>query len=144
MGERQRKRDRQTDRDRDYILLFKDPLLPQGCLQSINTISDEVSAEQFARDLYDQTKAGKYKLVSTKKLKKWVDKKSAVVVDTMPAGWYAKHHIPGAVQATAGGEDGSKGPAFKMTKAEKKRLLKVVKKATKGNKNKNKSKVGRL
>ena len=105
-------------------------------VQSILSVKDEVSAEQFAVDLCDQVTKGKYKLVTTKKLKGWVDNKSAVVVDTMPVGWYDNRHIPGAVQATAGGEDGSKGPAFLMTKAEKKQLLKVVKKATKGNKNK--------
>ncbi len=105
-------------------------------VQSILSINNEVTAEQFAKDLADQTRKGKYKLVSTATLKGWVDKKSAVVVDTMPAGWFAQRHIPGAVQATAGGEDGSKSPEFKMTKAEKKKLLKVVKKATKGNKNK--------
>ncbi len=105
-------------------------------VQSILSVKDEVSAEQFAVDLCDQVTKGKYKLVTTKKLKGWVDKKSAVVVDTMPVGWYDNRHIPGAVQATAGGEDGSKGPAFLMTKAEKKQLLKVVKKATKGKKNK--------
>ena len=105
-------------------------------VQSVKTIKNEVDAEAFATDLYNQVNKGKYKLVSTAKLKKWVDKKSAVVVDTMPKGWFAQRHIPGAVQATAGGEDGSKGPAFLMTKAEKKKLLKVVKKATKGNKKK--------
>ena len=105
-------------------------------VQSVKTIKNEVNAEAFATDLVYQVNKGKYKLVSTAKLKKWVDKKSAVVVDTMPAGWFAQRHIPGAVQATAGGEDGSKGPAFLMTKAEKKKLLKVVKKATKGNKKK--------
>lgn len=105
-------------------------------VQSILSVKDEVSAEQFAVDLCDQVTKGKYKLVTTKKLKGWVDNKSAVVVDTMPVGWYDNRHIPGAVQATAGGEDGSKGPAFLMTKAEKKQLLKVVKKATKGKKNK--------
>lgn len=105
-------------------------------VQSTLTIKNEVQAESFAMDLYNQAKKGKYKLVSTKKLKKWVDKKQAVVVDTMPAKWYANRHIPRAVQATAGGEDGAKAPKFLMTKAEKKKLLKVVKKATKGNKNK--------
>ena len=91
-------------------------------VQSVKTIKNEVNAEAFATDLVNQVNKGKYKLVSTAKLKKWVDKKSAVVVDTMPAGWFAQRHIPGAVQATAGGEDGSKGPAFLMTKAEKKKL----------------------
>lgn len=105
-------------------------------VQSVKTIGNEVDAERFAKDLYDQTKKGKYKLVSTSKLKTWVDKKQAVVIDTMPVGWYNNRHIPGAKQATAGGEDGSKAPQFKMTKAEKKKLLKVAKKATKGNKNK--------
>ena len=105
-------------------------------VQSVTTIKNEVDAELFAKALSDQVKKGKYKLVDTATLKKWVDKKSAVVVDTMPKGWFAQRHIPGAVQATAGGEDGSKAPLFKMTKAEKTKLLKVVKKATKGNKNK--------
>lgn len=105
-------------------------------VQSTATIKGEVDAELFAMDLYKQTKKGKYKLVSTAKLMKWVNKKSAVVVDTMPEAWFVQRHIPGAVQATAGGEDTSKGPAFLMTKAEKKKLLKVVKKATKGNKKK--------
>ena len=105
-------------------------------VQSVTTIKNEVDAELFAKALSDQVKAGKYKLVDTATLKKWVDKKSAVVIDTMPKGWFALRHIPGAKQATAGGEDGSKGPLFKMTKAEKKKLLKVAKKATKGDKSK--------
>ena len=105
-------------------------------VQSVTTMKNEVDAEQFAMDLVDQVKAGKYKLVKTKTLKKWVKKKSAVVIDTMPQGWYKQRHIPTAKQATAGGENGAKAPLFKMTKAEKKKLLKVVKKATKGNKNK--------
>ena len=110
--------------------------IEEAKVQSILSIKDEVSAELFAKDLYDQTKKGKYKLVATGKVKTWVDKKQAVVVDTMPAGWFANRHIPGAVQATAGGEGGDKAPLFIMTKAEKKKLLKVVKKATKGNKKK--------
>ena len=105
-------------------------------VQSVKTMKNEVDAELFAKALCDQTKKGKYKLVDTATLKKWVDKKSAVVIDTMPKGWFAQRHIPGAKQATAGGEDGSKAPEFLMTKAEQKKLLKVVKKATKGNKNK--------
>lgn len=110
--------------------------IKEAGVQSVLTITDEVSAELFAKDLCDQVQKGKYKLVDTATLKKWVSKKSAVVVDTMPQGWYAMRHIPGAKQATVGGEDGSKAPLFKMTKAEKKNLLKVVKKATKGNKSK--------
>lgn len=105
-------------------------------VQSLASIKDEVTAEQFAVDLCNQTQKGKYKLVTTKKLKGWVDNKSAVVVDTMPKAWFEYRHIPGAIQATAGGEDQSKKPQFLMTKAEKKQLLKAVKKATKGKKNK--------
>lgn len=110
--------------------------IKEAGVQSVTTMKNEVDAELFAKALCDQTKKGKYKLVDTATLKKWVDKKSAVVVDTMPQGWFTFRHIPGAVQATAGGEDGSKAPEFKMTKAEKKKLLKVVKKATKGKKSK--------
>ena len=105
-------------------------------VQSVTTIKNEVDAELFAKDLCDQVKKGKYKLVDTATVKKWVDKKSAVVIDTMPKGWFEQRHIPRAKQATVGGEDGSKAPLFLMTKAEKKQLLKVVKKATKGNKKK--------
>jgi rhodanese-related sulfurtransferase len=118
-----------TDKTRDAIA-------NSAKVQSVPTLKNEVDAERFAMDLYEQTTKGKYKLVDTKTLMGWVDKKSAVVVDTMPVGWYNQRHILGAVQATAGGEDGSKGPAFLMTAAEKKNLLKVVKKATKGNKKK--------
>lgn len=97
-------------------------------VQSVTTMKNEVDAEAFAKALCDQVKAGKYKLVDTATLKTWVDKKSAVVIDTMPKGWFVNRHIPGAVQATAGGEDGSKGPLFKMTSAEKRALYNTAKK----------------
>ena len=80
-------------------------------VQSVTTMKNEVDAEAFAKALCDQVKVSKYKLVDTATLKTWVDKKSAVVIDTMPQGWFVNRHIPGAVQATAGGEDGSKGPS---------------------------------
>lgn len=93
--------------------------------KSVPTITDEVTAEVFAIDLVVEVAAGKYKLVDTAVLKGWVDKKSAVVIDTMPEGWFAARHIPGAVHATAGGE--TREPEFLMTKSEKAKLLKVAK-----------------
>lgn len=104
-------------------------------VQSVPTLTGEVSAERFAMDLCEQTQKGKYKLVDTATAVSWVNKKSAVFVDTMPAGWFEQRHIPGAVNAIAGGAP-ENGPKFLMTAAEKKNLLKVVKKATKGNKKK--------
>jgi rhodanese-related sulfurtransferase len=77
----------------------------------------------------DQT-AGKYKLIDTAKLKKWVDKKAdVVIVDTMPESSYNTHHIPGALNAEVSIEEKD------VTTAQLKNLAKVVKKACTTKKN---------
>jgi rhodanese-related sulfurtransferase len=94
----------------------------EGGIESLPTIQDEVGAETFAMNLAGETAEGKYRLINTADLKKDVDGKSAIIVDTMPAGWYAKRHIPGAINAFAP----LKGETY--TAADKANLLNQVKK----------------
>jgi thiosulfate/3-mercaptopyruvate sulfurtransferase len=61
---------------------------------------NEVAIEKAAIDLSKNTAKGGYSLVSTDEMKKLVDeKKDMIVIDTMPADFYAKGHIPGALNA---------------------------------------------
>lgn len=90
---------------------------------SIGTATDgnEVKIEKAALDLYKAQKAGKYKLVGTDTLKKWVDKKySMVIVDTMPASSWTANRVVGAKNAEAPVK------ANEFTTAQKKALLKAV------------------
>ncbi len=90
-------------------------------VQSQPTIKDEVSAERFAMDLAEQTQEGGYKLVDTATLKSMQD---VVIVDTMPASWFAGRHLPGAVNAVVGAMN---GPKFVILPGEEKALLQVIK-----------------
>ncbi len=61
---------------------------------------NETSIEASAFKLISAQKAGNYELVDTKTLKDWVDQgKDMIVIDTMPADFYAKGHVPKAVNA---------------------------------------------
>lgn len=61
---------------------------------------NEVTIETASMNLVKAVDEGKYKLVGTEELKKWVDaKEPMVIVDTMPAKSYDKNRIPGAVNA---------------------------------------------
>jgi rhodanese-related sulfurtransferase len=45
-------------------------------------------------------KQAKYQLLSTEELNKWIgEKKDMIIIDTMPADFYGKNHIPGALNA---------------------------------------------
>ncbi len=100
-------------------------------VQSAPTIKDEVQAESFALDLYNQATTGKYKLISTKDLydQKFVQKETMVIVDTMPGpddewpDWYSYRHIPGAINQVVGAMNGKE---FKILPAEKTALIKKV------------------
>jgi rhodanese-related sulfurtransferase len=63
----------------------------------------EFDAETIAVNLANETKSGGYKLMDTATLKKYADKKdpNVIIVDTMPAPWFAKRHVPGAINAFA-------------------------------------------
>lgn len=90
-------------------------------------VKSEVNYETFAMALANQTVEGKYKLVDTKTLKEWLDKgEKMVVIDTMPGGWYAKHHIPTALSSVVGG-GAENGPAFLFQDGEKEALDKLIK-----------------
>ena len=103
--------------------------VPKKGILSYPTLSEnEVVCESFAMDLYTQALTGKYKLVNTATLKKWIDNKSKmVVIDTMPAGWYGKYHIPTALNPVVGGAP-ENGPKFDFQKGEKAALKALVKK----------------
>lgn len=101
--------------------------IPKDGIQSLPTLSNEVDCENFAMTLYDQATSGKYKLVNAAKLKGWIDSnKKMVVIDTMPAGWYGKYHIPTALNQVVGGGP-ENGPTFDFQKGEKAALLKLAK-----------------
>ena len=86
-------------------------------------VGDEVNFETISMDLVADTVAGKYKLISTADVKKLVDKKAdVIIIDTMPADWFAQRHIPGAINAFAPLKN------EKYTSADKKNLLDQVKK----------------
>lgn len=70
--------------------------------KKVGTAKDgnEEKIEDGSMKLVKATEAGKYKLVGTKELKKWVDaKEDMIIVDTMPASSFEKNRIPGAVNA---------------------------------------------
>lgn len=84
----------------------------------------ETDLEKATYKFYNETKAGKYKLVDTATLKGWVDKTDKmVIVDTMPAASYGPDgtngHIPGAINAVAAADKEMKN----YTAAEKKALI---------------------
>lgn len=82
---------------------------------------NEQKIETAAMNLVTQTKAGKYKLVNTATLHKWVTKGTKMVlIDTMPADSFAKQHIPGAVNVTV------PMTTKEFTSAQKKALIKAA------------------
>jgi rhodanese-related sulfurtransferase len=95
---------------------------PESGIETLLTTKNEVDVERVAMKLNSETAEGKYKLVDTDTLKTWVDNgNKMLIVDTMPAGWFAQRHIPGAVNAFAPLE----GETY--TKEDKANLLKQVK-----------------
>lgn len=59
-------------------------------------------AETYMNNYLNEVKTGKYKAVKdTAAMKEIVDKKSALVVDTMPTSWFEGRHIPGAFNVPA-------------------------------------------
>lgn len=79
-----------------------------GCAQqaapakTVGTAPDgnEAAIEKAAINLINNVNEGGYQLVGSEELKSWVDsKKDMIVIDTMPADFYAKGHIPGALNA---------------------------------------------
>lgn len=60
----------------------------------------EIAIEKAAMKFIKDYEAGKYQLVSSEDLNKWIgEKKDMIIIDTMPADFFAKGHIPGAVNA---------------------------------------------
>lgn len=73
-----------------------------GCGSKVGTSKDgnEQKIEQAAVKLVQAVEQGKYKLVTTEELKKWIDEKQDIlIVDTMPKESFEKQKIPGAVNA---------------------------------------------
>lgn len=71
-------------------------------VSKVGTATDgsEVAIEKATMKFIKDYEAGKYKLVSTEDLNKWIgEKKDLIIIDTMPADFFAKQHIPGAVNA---------------------------------------------
>ena len=86
---------------------------------------NEYNIETAAFNLMNDTADAGYKLVSTDKLAGWVDSgKDMLIVDTMPAGSWSAHRVPGAVNV----ECGDNGPNGEFTDEQKAALLKAVRK----------------
>lgn len=97
---------------------------PDKNIETKGNINTEVDAERIAINFNKEVTEGKYKLVDTAELNKWVSsKKTMIVVDTMPAAWFTDRHITGAINAEAGDEVNF-GP---FTAAQKADLLSKVK-----------------
>lgn len=59
---------------------------------------NELTIETASMNLVKAVNEGKYEMVSTEELKKWVDDKDEmIIIDTMPASSYKKNRIPGAL-----------------------------------------------
>ena len=65
-----------------------------------NKFEKEVEKETGAVKLVREVQRGRYDVVTTEELKKWIDSgKEMLIVDTMPyEDSYKKQHVPGAVQ----------------------------------------------
>jgi len=95
-------------------------------IQTVKKFNNEFGADLFSIHFATEVLTGKYKLIDTAGVKKSVAKKDAVIVDTMPEGWWSARHIPGSINAVTGAMN---GPEFKILANEKKDLLKKVNKA---------------
>lgn len=74
----------------------KPPVSGVGTAPDGSEVAIEKATIKFIKDY----EAGGYQLVSTEDLNKWIgEKKDMIIVDTMPADFFAKNHIPGAVNA---------------------------------------------
>jgi rhodanese-related sulfurtransferase/uncharacterized membrane protein YphA (DoxX/SURF4 family) len=82
------------------IILCAFVLTVTGVAMAADKFEEEFNWEKISISLYNQTKAGGYKLVGTEELKGWIDaKKDMQIVDTMPyEDSYKKEHVPGAKQ----------------------------------------------
>jgi len=71
-----------------------------GVCMAADKFEEEFNWEKISIGLFNQTKAGGYKLVGTEELRGWADaKKNMLIVDTMPyEESYKKEHVPGATQ----------------------------------------------
>ena len=73
-----------------------------GATSQVGTAKDgnEVKIEAAAIKLVNAVEKGGYDLVNTESLNEWVQSgEDMVVIDTMPADFFAKGHIPTAVNA---------------------------------------------
>lgn len=80
-----------------------------GCSASesttLNTVGtsvdgNELKIEAAAVKLVKAVEKGGYQLTNTEELKTWIDEgKNPIVIDTMPADFYGKGHIPTALNA---------------------------------------------
>lgn len=76
---------------------------PENGIETVQKITNEVTAEKFCYNFADEVATGGYGLVDTAGVKAFVDNKADVVIlDTMPEGWWKQHHVPGAINSQAG------------------------------------------
>jgi rhodanese-related sulfurtransferase/uncharacterized membrane protein YphA (DoxX/SURF4 family) len=82
------------------IILCVFVFIGTGSVIAADKFEEEFIGEKISIGLYNQTKAGGYKLVGTEELKGWIDaKEEMLIVDTMPyEDSYKKEHVPGAKQ----------------------------------------------
>ncbi|GKT26070.1 rhodanese-like domain-containing protein, partial [Aduncisulcus paluster] len=73
-----------------------------GTAGSVGTAKDgnEVKIEAAAMKLVNAVEQNGYELVGTDELNSWIEAgEDMVVIDTMPADFFAKGHVPSAVNA---------------------------------------------
>lgn len=70
--------------------------------QCVQKIHNEMNAEIIANTFAEEVVKGGYKTIDTAGVKRLLGKKNVIIIDTMPAAWWAQRHIPGAINAEAG------------------------------------------
>ncbi len=83
-----------------------DAITSAGIRTQLKFTADAYTGEQWAENYmnnyYNEVKTGKYGLKSTEQVKKIVDEgQNYLIIDTMPTGWFAARHIPGAINVPA-------------------------------------------
>jgi thiosulfate/3-mercaptopyruvate sulfurtransferase len=82
------------------ILFIIGSVSPAAAFFGKNKFEQEVEKEQGAVKLVREVQRGRYNVITTAELKKWIDSgKELTIIDTMPyEASYKKNHIPGAKQ----------------------------------------------
>lgn len=95
--------------------------IEEAKVQTKLKITNEVAAETFSYNFYNEVKEGDYELIDTATLAN--NQSKYIIIDTMPEGWWNQRRIPGSINQVVGAMN---GPEFKILSQEKKDLLKKL------------------